>query len=80
MSQDTKEKIKEITPIQFEMPASGGVTIYQIAYYLNISASGVRRLSDDDATFPKPRKLLRSIRWDAEEVIAWFKNRERTNA
>ncbi len=53
-------------------PKSGAVSVLDVAAYLDICALGVRRLVDKDPTFPKPKRVLRSLKWDAKAVTQWF--------
>jgi predicted DNA-binding transcriptional regulator AlpA len=73
----TEEDLK-ITQRDFDMPRWGAASVIQVGNYLGISPAGVRRLVELEPTFPKPRKVLRSVRWNATDVIAWFESREET--
>ena len=53
-------------------PSEGAVGIEKVAEYLDISRAGVRRLIEKDETFPRPVKLLRSVKWSAKAVRKWF--------
>jgi predicted DNA-binding transcriptional regulator AlpA len=53
-------------------PKSGAVSVLDVAAYLDICPLGVRRLAEKDPTFPKPKRVLRSLKWDAKAVIQWF--------
>jgi predicted DNA-binding transcriptional regulator AlpA len=53
-------------------PSSGAVSIDDVAQYLDISFMTVRRLMERDPTFPKPKRVLRSVKFNATEITHWF--------
>jgi len=64
--------MKKTELISAELPKRGGATAEQIANYLGVSCSTIYRLEAEDPTFPKPKRILRSVRWDVDEIIEWF--------
>jgi predicted DNA-binding transcriptional regulator AlpA len=53
-------------------PTEGAVSIPEVAEYLGICNVGIYRLLELDPTFPKPKKILRSVKFNAKDIINWF--------